>query len=127
MRGGLEVESKARVDLPFCQPLVGKTPVCDIAKEKSIDAGYFYDVNLYFPRDEAKSVVPVGVGGIGRDTVENFLKNYQTSDAYVITAIPAPMERDISILPCLTCGSFSRSIQVSLKSVLSQTDFKIAS
>ena len=59
-------------------------------------------------------MVPVGAGGVGRDTVENFLKNYQTSDSYVITVIPAPMEPDIAILPCLTCGSFSRSIQVSL-------------
>ncbi|XP_033629786.1 uncharacterized protein LOC117291897 [Asterias rubens] len=62
-------------------------------------------------RDEAANVVPVGAGGVGRDTVENFLKNYQTSDSYVITVIPAPMEPDIAILPCLTCGSFSRSIQ----------------
>ncbi|XP_031551013.1 uncharacterized protein LOC116288376 [Actinia tenebrosa] len=63
-------------------------------------------------RAEENSKVPVGGQGIlGRDTVEHFITNYQTMDAYVISQIPQPMEGDIAIPPCLRCGSFAESIQ----------------
>lgn len=53
-------------------------------------------------RAEANTKVPVGGQGIlGRDTVEHFMTNYQTMDAYVISQIPQPMETDIAIPPCL--------------------------
>ena len=53
-------------------------------------------------RSESSNKIPVGETGVlGRDTVRHFLKNYQTVDAYVISQIPQPMERDVSIPPCL--------------------------
>lgn len=63
-------------------------------------------------RAESNHRVPVGEHGIlGRDTVRHFIKNYQNVDAYVISQIPQPMEKDIGIPPCLRCGSFSEAIQ----------------
>ncbi|XP_038048809.1 uncharacterized protein LOC119722653 [Patiria miniata] len=62
-------------------------------------------------RHESNSRIPAGVGGLGRDTIAHFLEHYQTSDGYIISQIPSPMEPDIAFPPCLTCGSFSRSIQ----------------
>lgn len=53
-------------------------------------------------RAESNHRVPVGEHGIlGRDTVRHFIKNYQNVDAYVISQIPQPMEKDIGIPPCL--------------------------
>ncbi|XP_020623160.1 uncharacterized protein LOC110060709 [Orbicella faveolata] len=63
-------------------------------------------------RAESNDRAPVGEAGIlGRDTIKHFIHNYQTMDAYVISQIPQPMERDIGIPPCLRCGSFSEAIQ----------------
>ena len=53
-------------------------------------------------RAESNPRTPVGEAGIlGRDTIKHFIHNYQTMDAYVISQIPQPMERDIGIPPCL--------------------------
>lgn len=53
-------------------------------------------------RAEANDRLPVGEADIlGRDTIKHFIQNYQTMDAYVISQIPQPMERDIGIPPCL--------------------------
>lgn len=53
-------------------------------------------------RAEANDRLPVGEADIlGRDTIKHFIQNYQTMDAYVISQIPRPMERDIGIPPCL--------------------------
>lgn len=53
-------------------------------------------------RAEDNTRIPVGEQGVlGRDTVAHFIKNYQTMDAYIISQIPVPMEKDISIPPCL--------------------------
>ena len=53
-------------------------------------------------RAEANDRLPVGKADIlGRDTIKHFIQNYQTMDAYVISQIPQPMERDIGIPPCL--------------------------
>ncbi|XP_022079251.1 uncharacterized protein LOC110973080 isoform X2 [Acanthaster planci] len=62
-------------------------------------------------RHEENSRIPAGVGGLGRDTIAHFLQHYQSLDGYIISTVPSPMEPDIAIPPCLTCGSFSRSIQ----------------
>ncbi|KAK2547733.1 Bifunctional peptidase and arginyl-hydroxylase JMJD5 [Acropora cervicornis] len=63
-------------------------------------------------RSESNHRLPTGGDGIlGRDSVRHFLQNYQNVDAYVISQIPQPMERDIAIPPCLRCGSFVDSIQ----------------
>ena len=56
-------------------------------------------------RLEAKSEqsvqLPLGAISLGLDLLGNFLKGYQTLDAYVISQIPEPIERDILIPPCL--------------------------
>ena len=53
-------------------------------------------------RAESSERVPSGETGVlGRDTVRHFIQNYQTRDAYVISQVPQPMERDIGIPPCL--------------------------
>ncbi|KAK3714402.1 hypothetical protein QZH41_020654, partial [Actinostola sp. cb2023] len=63
-------------------------------------------------RSEDGNRLPVGDKGIlGRDTVSHFMKNYQSMDAYVISQIPQPMEKDVAVPPCLRCGSFEDSLQ----------------
>ncbi len=53
-------------------------------------------------RAEGNDRAPVGDAGIlGRTTIKHFIQNYQTLDAYVISQVPQPMERDIGIPPCL--------------------------
>ncbi|EDO48553.1 predicted protein [Nematostella vectensis] len=63
-------------------------------------------------RHEDGQRLPAGGEGIlGRDTMGHFIRNYQTMDAYVISQIPQPMEKDVSFPPCLRCGSFLDSVQ----------------
>lgn len=53
-------------------------------------------------RAESNDRIPSGETGIlGRDTIRHFIQNYQTRDAYVISQVPQPMERDIGIPACL--------------------------
>ena len=53
-------------------------------------------------RAESNDRVPAGEGGVlGRDTVRHFIQNYQQVDAYVISQVPQPMEKDVGIPPCL--------------------------
>jgi hypothetical protein len=52
-------------------------------------------------RAESSDRVPIGEIGLGKDTVRNFLKNYQTQDSYVISQIPQQMEVDIELPSCL--------------------------
>ncbi|XP_070570097.1 bifunctional peptidase and (3S)-lysyl hydroxylase Jmjd7-like [Ptychodera flava] len=63
-------------------------------------------------KSEGDSRVPRGEGGIlGRDTLDHFMRNYQSMNAYVISQVPGPMEKDVAIPRCLLCGSFAKSIQ----------------
>ena len=52
-------------------------------------------------RSEHSDRIPVGAIGLGKDTVKNFLKNYQAKDSYVISQIPEQMEADIELPACL--------------------------
>ena len=52
-------------------------------------------------RYEGSNWVPVGEIGLGKDTIKNFLKNYQAKDSYVISQIPQQMEVDIELPSCL--------------------------
>ena len=63
-------------------------------------------------RSEENSRIPGGIGGMGRDTVSNFLERYQMLDGYAISQIPSPMEADIAFPPFLTCGSLAQGVQV---------------
>ncbi|XP_035684646.1 uncharacterized protein LOC118421454 [Branchiostoma floridae] len=62
-------------------------------------------------RSEGNGKIPAGEGGLGRDTVAHFMQNFETMDAYVISQIPRPMERDVAVPPCLRCGSIAQGIQ----------------
>lgn len=50
---------------------------------------------------ESSDRLPVGEIGLGKDTIKNFLKNYQAMDSYVISQIPQQMELDIELPACL--------------------------
>lgn len=52
-------------------------------------------------RSENNDRIPVGEIGLGKDTIKNFLKNYQTKDSYVISQIPQQLEVDIELPACL--------------------------
>ncbi|XP_066295392.1 uncharacterized protein [Branchiostoma lanceolatum] len=62
-------------------------------------------------RHEGNDKIPVGEGGLGRDTVAHFMQNFNTMDAYVISQIPLPVEKDVAVPPCLRCGSIAQGIQ----------------
>ncbi|CAH1244730.1 KDM8 [Branchiostoma lanceolatum] len=59
---------------------------------------------------EKHSWLPIGVKGIGRDTLEHFLDTYHDSDAYVVSQLPTDMYHEVLVQPCLTCGSFRKSL-----------------
>ena len=52
-------------------------------------------------RFENDDRIPVGEIGLGKDTIKNFLKNYQAKNSYVISQIPQQLEVDIELPPCL--------------------------
>ncbi|XP_019615833.1 PREDICTED: uncharacterized protein LOC109463450 [Branchiostoma belcheri] len=62
-------------------------------------------------RHEANHKIPAGETGLGRDTVAHFMRNFDTMDAYAISQIPRPMEKDVAVPPCLRCGSIAQGIQ----------------
>ncbi|XP_076823464.1 uncharacterized protein LOC143469603 [Clavelina lepadiformis] len=62
-------------------------------------------------RAEHDNRMPVTELGMGRDTVRHFLDNFKMLNAYVISQIPQPMEKDVAIPPCLRCGNFAKGIQ----------------
>jgi len=66
----------------------------------------------FFSRAEHDAYVPATEIGLGRDTIRHFTRTYKEMNAYVISQVPMPMEKDIAIPPCLQCGNFARSIQV---------------
>eukprot|EP00794_Sanderia_malayensis_P017487 gene17487-19236_t len=55
--------------------------------------------------------IPAGKIGLGHDLLSNFIDHYQTYNAYIITQLSEPMEKDVAIPPCLRCGFFAKSIQ----------------
>eukprot|EP00058_Branchiostoma_floridae_P008010 XP_002593498.1 hypothetical protein BRAFLDRAFT_119501 [Branchiostoma floridae] len=59
---------------------------------------------------EKHSWLPIGVKGIGRDTIEHFLDTYHDSDAYIVSQLPTDMYHEVLVQPCLTCGSFRNSL-----------------
>ncbi|XP_019616378.1 PREDICTED: uncharacterized protein LOC109463921 [Branchiostoma belcheri] len=64
-------------------------------------------------KKEKKSGIPIGVNGIvGRDTMEHVLDTYhdQDVDVYVISQLPTDMYHEVLVQPCLTCGSFRKSL-----------------
>ena len=40
----------------------------------------------------------------------NFIQNYQAADTYVVSELPTPMWPDISVQPCLLCGTLKKRL-----------------
>ena len=59
-------------------------------------------------RKEKYGRTPYGVLGVGRDTMENFVKNYHDPEykGYIVTELPVPMYHEAGVLPFMTCGTF---------------------
>ena len=66
------------------------------------------EVNLESKRE--KDEVPTGERGLGRDTIKSYLNVYKNKDSYVVSQLPDPMAKDVHVLSCLACGSFSQRI-----------------
>ena len=66
-------------------------------------------------RKEKYGRTPYGALGVGRDTMENFVKNYHDPDhkGYIVTELPVPMYQEAGVLPFMTCGTFKhRMVEV---------------
>lgn len=47
--------------------------------------------------------------------LENFIDHYHQTSSYIVSELPTPMWDDISVQPCLTCGTFAdRLVEVDL-------------
>lgn len=57
-----------------------------------------------------KDHVPVGDRGLGRDTIKSFLDSYVEKDSYMVSQLPDPLAKEVRVLPCLMCGTFSERI-----------------
>lgn len=57
-----------------------------------------------------KDGTPVGDRGVGRDSIESFLNTYIKKDSYMVSQLPDPLAREVRVLPCLMCGTFSERI-----------------
>ncbi|XP_065059322.1 uncharacterized protein LOC135686878 [Rhopilema esculentum] len=59
-------------------------------------------------RKEKFGRTPYGVLGVGRDTMEHFVKSYHNPDhkGYIVTELPEPMYHEAGVLPFMTCGTF---------------------
>ncbi|XP_033122447.1 uncharacterized protein LOC117121372 isoform X2 [Anneissia japonica] len=53
---------------------------------------------------------PVGVFGIGQESIKNFIGRYRADDIYIVSQLPDPMGKDVAVPPCLLCGTFRESI-----------------
>ncbi|XP_031564516.1 uncharacterized protein LOC116299931 [Actinia tenebrosa] len=68
-------------------------------------------------KKEKSSAIPIGAKGIGRDTIGNFVKNYHNngSRAYIVSELPSPLYKYVSVIPPLTCGTFKdRLVEVDI-------------
>ena len=66
-------------------------------------------------RKEKFGRMPYGALGMGRDTMENFVKNYHDPEykGYIVTELPVPMYHEAGVLPFMTCGTFKhRMVEV---------------
>ena len=63
-------------------------------------------------RKEKYGRTPYGVLGVGRDTMENFVKHYHDPDhkGYIVTELPVAMYHEAGVLPFMTCGAFGERL-----------------
>lgn len=66
-------------------------------------------------KNEGLSRIPIGSEGLGRDKIDSFLEHYHSRDSYVVSQLPEPMYRDVTVLSCMTCGNIGgRIVEVDL-------------
>ncbi|EDO37504.1 predicted protein [Nematostella vectensis] len=68
------------------------------------------DLEVKLEARKEKEKVPVGEKGLGRDTIRSFLESYAKKDTYMVSQLPDPLAREVRVLPCLMCGTFSERI-----------------
>ncbi|PIK59176.1 hypothetical protein BSL78_03922 [Apostichopus japonicus] len=92
-----------------------KSPALDLWTEEYLDKHYgSLEVRLE-GKLEATSRIPVGSEGLGRDTLGSFLKHYHRTDSYIVSQLPEPMYRDVTVLSCMSCGNMGgRIVEVDL-------------
>ena len=71
---------------------------------------YFGELEVKLEAKREKDKVPIGEKGLGRDTIRNYLNDYKTKDSYIVSQMPDPMTRDVNVLSCLSCGTFSQRV-----------------
>ncbi|XP_046850190.1 uncharacterized protein LOC124443722 [Xenia sp. Carnegie-2017] len=64
------------------------------------------DLEVKLEAKKEKDEVPVGIQGLGRDTIKSYLSSYKNKDSYIVSQLPDPMATEINVLPCLSCGTF---------------------
>ena len=68
------------------------------------------DLRVKIEAKSEKEYYPEGDRGIGQDTLRYFIETYRTRNAYVVSQLPDPMSKEVSVPPFMTCGTFSQRI-----------------
>ena len=53
-----------------------------------------------------KEYLPAGDRGLGQDSIKHFIETYKTDNKYMVTQLPDPMAKEVSVPNCILCGSF---------------------
>ena len=70
----------------------------------------FGNLEVKLEAKKEKNKTPIGERGLGRDTINSYLSDYQTKDSYVVSQLPDPMAQHVKVLSCLSCGTFAERI-----------------
>ncbi|CAB4003102.1 Lysine-specific demethylase 8 [Paramuricea clavata] len=70
----------------------------------------FGNLEVKLESKKEKDETPIGERGLGRDTIKSYLSDYHAKDSYVVSQLPDPMARDVDVLSCLSCGTFTKRI-----------------
>ncbi|XP_030842973.1 uncharacterized protein LOC100889833 [Strongylocentrotus purpuratus] len=71
---------------------------------------HYSDLRVKIEAKAEKEYYPEGDKGIGQDTVGYFLKTYKSRNAYIVSQLPDPMSKEVSVPPFMTCGTFSQRL-----------------
>ncbi|XP_028393789.1 uncharacterized protein LOC114518077 [Dendronephthya gigantea] len=71
---------------------------------------HYGNLEVKLESKKEKNKIPIGEKGLGRDTIRSYLNDYKSKDSYVVSQLPDPMARDVNLLSCLSCGTFSKRI-----------------
>ncbi|XP_041480490.1 uncharacterized protein LOC121427977 [Lytechinus variegatus] len=71
---------------------------------------HYSDLRVKIEAKAEKEYYPEGDKGMGQDTMGYFLKTYQSRNAYIVSQLPDPMSKEVSVPPFMTCGTFSQRL-----------------